>query len=225
MSSRIIAHGEFTDFKPWTLPRIEEIAEAKLAPASPDPSPEPTDSRLMFPTAEEIEEIQRQAHEEGFASGYQQGLAQARAEIAARVKWLEQSMATLSGPFAELDQQVEQELVALVIAIGKQMVRRELKTEPGEIVAVVREAMAALPVAKRSVQLHLHPEDAKFVREGLVLPDEERPWKIVEDPILTRGGCKVTTESSLVDATVEKRLAAVIARMLGNEREHGCPHS
>jgi flagellar assembly protein FliH len=47
-------------------------------------------------------------------------------------------------------------------------------------------------------------------------------WRIVEDPLITRGGCKVDTEVSHIDATVENRLAAVIATLFGGEREHDC---
>jgi flagellar assembly protein FliH len=46
------------------------------------------------------------------------------------------------------------------------------------------------------------------------------PWKIQQDPLLTRGGCRVSTGDSRIDATVESRLGAVIARVLGDSRQH-----
>ena len=134
-------------------------------------------------------------------------------------------MSCLSEPLADLDTTVESELVALAIAIAKHLVRRELKTDPGQIVAVVREAIGALPVTKRHVQLHLHPEDAVLVREALSIAHDERPWRIVEEPTMTRGGCRVVTEVSQLDSTVERRLGAVIAAALGTEREQDRRHS
>ena len=111
--------------------------------------------------------------------------------------------------------------MALAIAVAGQLIRRELKQDPGEIVAVVREAIAALPSNSRRVQIALHPEDAQLVRERLALAEsDQRAWGVAEDPTLTRGGCRVTTEHSRIDASVEKRLAAVIARMMGGEREN-----
>jgi len=68
----------------------------------------------------------------------------------------------------------------------------------------------------------LHPEDAGLVRSALSLDEMSPPWKIVEDPLITRGGCKVDTEVSHIDATVENRLTAVIATLFGGEREHDC---
>jgi flagellar assembly protein FliH len=176
--SRVIPGAALGSFTPWSLPSMDEPLQHPEPPVPDEPAPEPMDEVVAFPslpTAEEIEEIERQAREEGFAAGYKDGLAQAQAEMTARAATLDKLMAALSQPFVELDQQVEQELVALAIAIAQQMVRRELKTSPGEIVAVVREAVTALPVSRRSVQLYLHPEDAKLVREALALSDQERP--------------------------------------------------
>ena len=36
--------------------------------------------------------------------------------------------------------------------------------------------------------------------------------------MLPRGGCRVTSENSTIDATVEQRLGAAIAAVLGDER-------
>jgi flagellar assembly protein FliH len=97
-------------------------------------------------------------------------------------------------------------------------VRRELKAQPEEIIAVVRETVALLPVGARAVRVHLHPEDAELVRSRLAAASGERAWNLVEDPMLARGGCRVSSDNSSIDATLEQRLGAVIAAMLGDER-------
>lgn len=66
--------------------------------------------------------------------------------------------------------------------------------------------------------MHLHPEDAALVRERLASPQAERAWSIIEDPVLGRGGCRVTAENSEIDARLETRVAAAIAQLLGEER-------
>ena len=68
------------------------------------------------------------------------------------------------------------------------------------------------------VQLHLHPDDAALVRESLSPSEGELAWTIVEDPLISRGGCNVTTENSRIDATNESRLQAAIAAIAGDER-------
>jgi flagellar assembly protein FliH len=75
-----------------------------------------------------------------------------------------------------------------------------------------------LPVAARDVRVHLHPEDAAIVAENLAPTMSDRAWTIVEDPVMARGGCQVTTLTSRIDARLETRLGAVLSELLGTER-------
>ena len=169
-------------------------------------------------TAQHVERIQKQAYDEGFARGQADGLAAAQKATGERLQRLQQILDTLGQPLKELDERIEQELVALATSVARLIVRRELKSDPGQVIAAVREAMAALPAAARKVRLHLHPEDAVIVREQLRPSEEGHGWHLVEDPSIGRGGCKIVTETSQIDATVESRLTAIAAEVLGGER-------
>lgn len=72
---------------------------------------------------------------------------------------------------------------------------------------------------RKKITLNLHPDDAELVRSVLKLDENPPPWRLQDNPLVTRGGCLVETESSTVDATLEKRLSEVIAVMLGDERQ------
>jgi flagellar assembly protein FliH len=169
--------------------------------------------------------LEREAWEQGFAAGRAAGCAQALGEqetltleLRTRVQRLEGVLDLLSRPLAELDETVLRQLATLAGAIARQLVRRELRTQPEQIIAVIRETVALLPAAARDVRIHLHPEDAALVRERLVEPAAERAWTLVEDPVITRGGCRISSENSSIDAQVETRLGAAIATVLGDER-------
>jgi len=182
-------------------------------------------------TVDEIEAMQKQAYDEAFAQGKMHGFQQGFDEGSKKgyednVHLLQSQAATLvslleslSEPFKKLDEEVEKELVKLVIGIATQIIRREIKLDSGQIVAVVRETINVLPLASQKISLKLHPEDAGLVRSALALDEISSSWSIVDDPLITRGGCEVDTEISHVDATVEHRLAAVIATVLGGDRE------
>lgn len=185
-------------------------------------------------TAEQIEAIQKQAYAEAFEQGKQQGYAEGKKEgfeaghkqgyeenqhlLQKQAAELNSLLEALSEPFKNLDEAIEQELVKLTIAIASQLIRRELRLEPGEIVGVVREAINALPLASQKVTVNLHPDDAALVRSALKLDESMPPWRLQENPLLSRGGCTVETEVSRIDASVESRLAAVVATVLGGER-------
>lgn len=201
-SSRVIPGSDVGEgVVAWEAPRVE----APPARAGMDP-------------AAELEALRRQAREQGYAEGHRSGLEAARRETESRVHALESVLNALGRPFEELDHRVEDECVALVQAIAQQLVRRELRAEPGEIVGLVRAGLEALPVNAQQVSVRLHPDDARLVRELMKPGDEATPWRIEADPVLERGSCQVVTSTSQVDARLETRLGRVIAGLLEDPR-------
>ncbi len=219
------SESELEALNVWRLPDAPKSGEMVGNPSSSMPQL----------TVNEIESMQKQAYDEAFAQGkdegFQQGFEQglkdgARKGYEDNVELLNQKanefislMESLSEPFKTLDEEVENELVKLTIAIATQIIRREIKLDPGQVIAAVREAINVLPLSSQKIMLYLHPEDAGLVRSVLSLDEMSTPWGITEDPLITRGGCKVDTDVSHVNATVENRLAAVVATILGGERE------
>ena len=211
--SRVIQREEITEIQPW---RVCELEKPRSPATSAEAESQPT--TVSMPTAEKISEIQAQAYQEGFSRGLREGLEAGKEEISVVVERFNNLLAALAAPFEQLDLQVEQELLALVTALTRQLVRRQVRLNPGEIIPVIREAMAALPVAARDVRLYLNPEDASLVRESLSLAEEKRTFEIVDDPVLTRGDCRVASDTSQIDASLETRLNALMASLMGGLR-------
>ena len=201
---RVIPKDDLSAYERWELPAVEGAVGG-----------------VSIMTAKQLESIQKQAYDEGFSQGQRDGQAQ----MQERTQRFAQLLDALNEPFTDLDQQVEQELVQLAAAIARQLFRREIKAEPGTVVAIVREALSQLPVSSRNISVHLHPEDAVLVRSALAVGDDERHWRIVDDPVLARGDCQVSTEFSRIDATVDARLNAIISSILGGERRDDQPGS
>jgi flagellar assembly protein FliH len=176
-------------------------------------------------TVGQLQALQEEAMQQAREEGYRAGLAAAQPDIDERLARLDTEAANfaaatalLARPLAQLDAEVQEQLTRLSIAIARQLLRRELKTDPGQVIAVVRETVALLPTATRDVRVALHPEDAAILRERLAMPQEDSAWTLVEDPVLSRGGCRVTAGATLIDARIETRLAGVIASLLGEDR-------
>jgi flagellar assembly protein FliH len=176
-------------------------------------------------TVGELEDVERRAYEEAFATGREAGLAAARNEMQPQIDKLKQQVAkfdailsTLSQPLAEMDEQVENQLVHLALTVARQLVRRELRIDPAQVIAIIRGTVALLPAAARDVRVHLHPEDAAIVREKLATPMADRAWSVLEDPVMTRGGCRVTTDTAQIDARLETRINTLITELLGDQR-------
>jgi flagellar assembly protein FliH len=190
---------------------VEDVSGA-VANAKDDRSP-----GLM--TAEQIERIQNQAFKEAYEAGFAKGVAAGKDEIVRNGQLLDDLLQALAQPFEKLDDDVVQQVVSLSTAISRQLVRRELKIDASQIVGVVQEALSVLPVGSRSVKVCLHPDDVIVMRETFSRAETERNWELLGDPGLSRGDCRILTETSRIDATLEKRLAAIASQLLGGERE------
>jgi flagellar assembly protein FliH len=170
------------------------------------------------PTVSGLADLQAEAYQEAFEQGLNEGREAGRGEVRAQVEKLAGMFYDLAKPFEVLDAEVERELLTLAMALARQIVRRELKSDPTQIIGIIREAIAALPVAARDVRVHLHPEDAAVVRQNLAPTESERAWSMIEDPVMARGGCQITTTTSRIDARLETRLGAILSELMGTER-------
>lgn len=172
-----------------------------------------------------VDAEQRQGWKAGFDEGRREGLAAAamhlatlQRELDSQIGEVERLLVSMSRPLEHLDAVVTAELARLALVTGTQLARRELRQDPAQVIAIIRECVNALPASARHVRIHLHPADAAIVRERLTQPAAERAWSIVEDPVLARGGCRVITDVSQVDGRFDSRVAAVVATILGDER-------
>lgn len=197
---------------------MSDEATAKSAKRWDVPAIDGSDGKGYL-TAGRLQALQQDAYDEAWKKGHAEGLIAGEEAVKLRAARFDELLRALSRPFDQLDESVEKQLLELAVALVKQLFRREIKINPTHVIGVVREAIQALPIASRNVQVHLNPDDAALVRETLKPAEGEPAWTIVEDPVASRGGCRITTENSQIDASAESRLHAVISRCLGDERE------
>jgi flagellar assembly protein FliH len=169
--------------------------------------------------------VEREAWEHGYKDGHVEGVRKGEAELGKRIAEvnvkiaaLEAIIGMLARPLEQLDEQVESELTRLALTVAKHLARRELKIEPAQIIGIIRQTVALLPLASRNIRVHLHPDDAAVVREKLAQPQGEQQWQLAEDPLMARGGCRVTTDNSSIDARFETAVAATLSGLLGDDR-------
>jgi len=188
----------------WPLPELEAATAAKQPRA--------------MASVHRLQDLEAQAREEGHAQGLLQGRAAAKVELMQQVARLSEMLDALAKPLDDVDVAIEQDLAQLAMAVARQLIRRELKTSPDEVIACVREALAALPAAACEVRVSVHPEDAQLIRSHLGEGQASGAWQLLEDPLVARGGCVIRSDHSRVDASVETRLARVVGAVLGGQR-------
>jgi flagellar assembly protein FliH len=193
------------EFQRWEMPNV---GNGNLPNRRKDDPPPPTVS--------ELEALQQQAREEGYAAGHAEGLAAARQQMQQKMARFDALCEAAARPLQSFDDRTEQELARLAIVMARRVIARELQLSPDLIARAVRQAADALPAATRELRVRLHPDDLDLLYEMCAI---EGPWTTHADASLTRGGCQLESERSRLDATVEARLAAVIDAVLGDDAD------
>ncbi|MBA1291863.1 flagellar assembly protein FliH [Pseudomonas lurida] len=226
--SDLIRARDVGGFDIWSLPSFD--------PHVPEPEPEPVEElpvemeevpleEVQPLTLEELESIRQEAYNEGFAAGEKDGFRsttlkvrqEADAALAVKLASLERLMGSLFDPIAEQDTQLEKAMVRLVEHIARQVIQRELALDSSQIESVMREALKLLPLGVGNVRLYINPQDFEQVKA--LRERHEETWRIVEDAALQPGGCRVETEHSRIDATVETRISQIMAKLLDQQHE------
>lgn len=193
MSDVVTAPEKLTAWQRWELPNFEAGALANTG-------------GVPLPTASQLEEIEKLARDEGYRNGYAEGMQKALQE--------NQRLAALIDALSkQADEQVAQELLGLSLDIARQMLHQALKVNPELLLGVVREAIGTLPHFNQGAHLVLHPADAELVRERMGEQLTHSGWKIFEDDRIERGGARIETANSQIDATLESRWSRVVAAL------------
>jgi flagellar assembly protein FliH len=162
----------------------------------------------------DLERVREQAYHEGLAAGREQ----ARAQIDQQRADLEALIAGVNELMQNFEHTLANDVVSISLELAKLIVRQSIRINPEIVLPVVRDAIANLPGMAEQTVIVLHPADAALFRRlsegdpGLAA----LPWKLMEDAQVERGGCRLETPSTEVDATLETRWRRVIAS-LGRE--------
>jgi flagellar assembly protein FliH len=197
--SRFIPREELQDFASWK-------PGAFGAPASAGPAAAVSDS---------VEQVA--ARQAGYQQGYRDGLV--------ALDNFKRSLATQNAAqFGALMQQFDEQLDALefemahsiarvAAAIAQQVVREELRTHPERIARVAHEAIEAVLMSARHIVVQVNPLDHALVEHGAAEVIAARGARLVSDPTIERGGCRVLSDVGTIDARWQQASSAVGAEL------------
>jgi flagellar assembly protein FliH len=206
----------FGDFRPSTLARQAAEEAAAAPPPAPEPEPaylEPEMPQVHYPSEEELAAIREEARIEGYGAGYAAGHAEGHADaIALGKEETDQKLLPLrdladnfSAALQGADTLIAADVLELALQLSKAMLKQALQVKPSLILPIVRDAIEYLPSLQLPALLMLNPEDAEVVREGIGEELEKGGWRVIDDPSIERGGCKVDTASNQIDAQTSAR--------------------
>jgi flagellar assembly protein FliH len=212
-------------FRPYHFPPLAQLA--RPGAASDAGSAASLDEAWQSAVADGYAKGQRDGHQAGLAQGRAEGYPLGHAEGV--VRGIEEGRAQAHAHFEQLARPVDaalkglkklksdyraaqrKEVVDLVGKIARQVIRAELALQPVQVLALVDEALAAMPPTRDEVEVFLNPEELRRISE--LDPKRAKKWTLLADPALEPGECRVKAGDHEVDAGCQGRLAAVMEQV------------
>lgn len=202
--------GAFANWNPGNFGgKPAPAAAAEATPAAPaGPTPAEWTARV---------EAARQA---GYEDGYRDGMAalegfkkahaeQAGAQLGAFVQ-------SLQAEFDGLHEQMAASVTRVAVQLARHVLRSELQAAPGHVAKVAGDAVEAVLLSARHITLHVHPLDLPLVNTGAAEVLQARGARVLAQPGIARGGCRVESDAGAIDARIATRWAQA-AGALGSE--------
>jgi len=162
--------------------------------------------------AQGLEEGKSEGYQEGLRLGFDEGVRKGRSEgkVQAHQQFLDAAqplnniIASMESFMANYEQRRREELLQLVEKVTRQVIRCELTLHPTQILALVEEALNALPQQPEQVKVLLNSEEHRRISEAE--PEKVARWGLTADPDLAPGECRVITTTTEMDVGCQHRL-------------------
>lgn len=160
------------------------------------------DRNLVSRAREEADSIRESALKEG----YQAGLQQAENDMQKFRESLTQFMNAPNDVYGY----IAPDILEISVDIAKKIIKKEIEEDPQVLFNTIVDVLKTLSKDESKITLQVNPAEANALKQAvpeildtaglnakvIVLPDEE----------VSEGGCLVTTDNGVVDATIETRI-------------------
>jgi len=184
----------------------------------------PIEQRLVDRLQEaerQAQDIARRVYEEGFASGEAEGRAFGESQYRTYIQRLEEQLAELATTAVLLREALNEELVALALAVGEHLAVQQIEQSPGAVKALMERILEDLPFplprgrrdGELPVQVFLNPADLEQLGDHFV---GQAGLALLPDGSLSRGSVRIEAPQGILNGTLERRrerFMQLIARM------------
>ena len=160
-------------------------------------------------------------YEKGFAQGHAQATLEGQKQIAEYIRTEGQAaanrfaklFATAQKQIADAEQAMAQGVLELSCEVARQVLRRELSTNPNAVQSVIRESLSLLLTDGKTALIRMNPLDIEVLSGVLQTEFEHLSLTLVPDPSLGRGSCLAEAAGTVIDGTLERRWQRTVASL------------
>lgn len=169
------------------------------------------DRNLISRAREEAQSIKESAAKEG----YEDGLAQAKADI----EEVRNAIVEFMGAKQKVFDYIAPNIMEISVEIAKKIIKKELQQDPSIILENIADIFKELSREETKITLNVNPAQVSLLKAEIpsVLSSVglEAKVLVVADDSIMEGGCMVTTTNGVTDATIETQLSVISEALKG----------
>ena len=222
-NSRFIADEDIVQVTDWAFGAVDHasirFSEKLKAQAE-------AESRVKLDVEQaKVDAIRQHGYTLGYENGFAQGRAQAtlegqrqiaeyiRTEGQAAANRFAKLFAVAQQQIADAEQTIAEGVLELSCELARQVLRRELSTNPNAVHSVIRESLALLLTDGKTALVRMNPLDIEVLSDVLRTEFEHLSLTLVPDSSLERGSCLAEAAGTVVDGTMERRWQRTVASL------------
>ncbi len=163
------------------------------------------DRNLISRAREEANAIREASAKEG----YNDGIAAAKEDI----QFLKDAMAEFYNAKQFVYDSIAPDLLEISVDIAKKIIKKELSENSEILLENIKEILAGLSKEESKIVLKVNPSQVDMLKqempEAVKMAGLEARVLIVPDENTMEGGCMVTTDNGVIDATIETQLSII----------------
>jgi len=161
------------------------------------------------PDGEQQQATVQAARQAGYQEGYRDGLVALdnfkRSVLQGNAAQFGALLQRFDEQLDALELEMARSLARVAASIAQQVVRDELTAQPQRIARVAQEAVEAVLLSARHIVVQVNPQDLALVEQGAAEALAARGARLVADPAIERGGCRVLSDVGTIDARIGAR--------------------
>ena len=163
------------------------------------------DRNLISRAKEEANSIREAAAKEG----YEEGINAANQDI----DNLKESMEEFFNAKQDVYDEIAPDILEISLDIAKKIIKKEMKESPEILLDNIKDILKGLSKEESKIVLKVNPAQVAMLKqempEAVSMAGLEAKVIIVPDENTMEGGCMVTTDNGVIDATIETQLAII----------------
>ena len=178
-----------------------------------DASQVPVEQRIvdrLQQAEQQSQDIARRAYEEGFASGEAEGRAFGESQYKSYMLRLDEHLQELAATSLLLKQAIDEELVALALAVGEHLAVQQIEQSPQAVRTLMERILEELPFplprgrrdGEMPMQIFLNPADLEQLGDHYV---GQAGLLLVPDDALSRGSLRIEAPHGIFNGSLERR--------------------